>query len=158
YFKPDSHIISVDLLECDDGDCDFSIEPDSEKYEEYSESDYVDDGDYFSASVMYYEENPYTIIAESMNDSYDEDGGGCFDSDDYEDIGDDLDDASDWWAGQRGDLELTVKGENKVKGVFDEVKIDDEDGDNEGKMSGSFTAKRCEIDLETDYSFYLGFF
>ncbi len=61
-----------------------------------------------------------------------------------------------WTDGGSGEAEVTLKGANKVRVVFN-ADIVDEESEDAGTMSGSFTATYCPVTIETDYWFYLYF-
>ena len=156
YYQPEeSRLVSIELLEREDGDSDWDIEPDDEEYEANEESDWDDDGLYFDMDIAFFEDNPYEVTASHINNDYDEDWG-CFDEDGYDAFEDDMDNAVDWYEVYKGDLVLTMDGNDKVEGEFD-GRIWDEDEDKEGETAGSFTATRCAIEVETEADFEIPF-
>jgi hypothetical protein len=134
-------------------DYDWGIEPEDGTYSLY-DWDVDEPGLVFDASVTYHHANAYQIMADSMLDEFDY-WYGCWD---YYASYDDMDDASEmyWTDGGRGEAQITLKGANKVRVVFNAALVG-EDGDDAGTMDGSFTATYCPVEVETDYGFYLYF-
>ena len=152
YLKADSQMVNFDLIEVKDGDYEWGIEPSSGTFAASKGFD-ADDGSYFSGYVNSYKSNPYALLKDALKDEYGD--YGCWADDEAYETG--VDDAVEWWNAEEGNLELTVKGK-KVKGVFEGLKLEDSEEKSAGDMSGNFAATQCQIDLKTDYDFYMSWF
>ncbi len=125
-----------------DPDDDAEDEPPSDDYE----AGYDNDDPYFTGGLAYYDENPYRVVAESVD---------CNDNDWY-DEGEDAFDDVDAFTIDDGDLVAEQSSDGESYKIDMDGDLEDDDRDNAGDIvfKGKFT--KCEVEWD-GYAYIYGF-
>ncbi len=152
FYGEGANAVSLYLTEVTPEEVEWNVAPEDGIWDAMPAWEDRDVGRYFDLTVARYSDNPFRIMANRYGDI--DPYYACFGyGDDYYD---DLMNAVDYYYLDEADgtAEITMKALNKAKVDF-AAGIVDEDQNSAGTLDASFTATRCQVNIETDQYFYM---